>query len=214
MAITAFLSHSPDLLKWGPGGPASLGQVLIPASSLQLSRISCAPSYIIVLCPLNSTCRQSRLSPWYLRPDAPVIYTGTFPILTARPGSIGNICSFSSSFFTWNVHMGRVRESWRWLKCTHTGTTVWFLCETSLPFCFVLLGSKSSLVYIIFWTPTQSLWSHLPHPPTHWMQTCLLSTMSPTQLTWLLCWGNTCIPFTLENRCTSCCFTTFRVQLF
>ena len=51
------------------------------------------PGYIIVLRPLNSTCRQSRLSPWYLRPDAPVIYTGAFTILTDRPGSICNTCS-------------------------------------------------------------------------------------------------------------------------
>ena len=36
MAITAFLSHPPGLLNRGPGGPASLGHVLIPASSLQL----------------------------------------------------------------------------------------------------------------------------------------------------------------------------------
>ena len=36
LAITAFLSRSPGLLNWGPGGPASLGHVLIPASSLQL----------------------------------------------------------------------------------------------------------------------------------------------------------------------------------
>ena len=36
---------------------------------------------------LNSTRRQSRLSPRYLRPDAPVIYTGAFLILTARPGT-------------------------------------------------------------------------------------------------------------------------------
>ena len=118
-AITAFLSRSPGLLNQGPGVPTSLGHgphssifsptnlnsncsiggpegplcwvlVLSTASYLQLTRTSCAPSYIIVLRPLNSTCRQSRLSPWYLRPDAPVIYTGAFPILTARPGSICN----------------------------------------------------------------------------------------------------------------------------
>ena len=119
MAITAFLSRSPGLLNRGPGGPASLGHgphssifsptdlnsncsiggresplcwvlVLSTASYLQLTRTSCAPSYIIVLRPLNSTCRQSRLSPWYLRLDAPVIYTSAFPILTAQPGSICN----------------------------------------------------------------------------------------------------------------------------
>ena len=37
--------------------------VLIPASSLQLTQTFCAPSYIIVLRPLNSNRRQSRLSP-------------------------------------------------------------------------------------------------------------------------------------------------------
>ena len=37
---------------------------------------------------LNSTPRQSRspLISWYLRPDAPVIYTGAFLLLTAWPG--------------------------------------------------------------------------------------------------------------------------------
>ena len=41
---------------------------------------------------LNSTPRQSRspLISWYLRPDAPVIYTGAFLFLTAWPGSISN----------------------------------------------------------------------------------------------------------------------------
>ena len=34
LAITAFLFRSPGLLNRGPGGPASLGHVLIPASSL------------------------------------------------------------------------------------------------------------------------------------------------------------------------------------
>ena len=116
MAITAFLSRSPELLNQGRGGPTFLRHVLIPASSLQLqllnrgswgplcwvlvlstasylqlTRTSCAPSYIIILRPLNSTCRQSRLSPWHLRPDALVIYTGAFPILTARPGPICKI---------------------------------------------------------------------------------------------------------------------------
>ena len=36
LAITTFLSCSPGLLNRGPGGPASQGHVLIPASSLQL----------------------------------------------------------------------------------------------------------------------------------------------------------------------------------
>ena len=36
LAITAFISRSPWMLNRGTGGPASLGHVLIPASSLQL----------------------------------------------------------------------------------------------------------------------------------------------------------------------------------
>ena len=119
----------------GPGGPASLGHVLIPASSLQLvwspnwliggltapsagCRFSFrvlsptglvfkltdflySPIYVIVHRPpscgrhnrTHSTRLRSRLYsdiPWA---DAPVIYIGAFPTLTARPGrwSIYNI---------------------------------------------------------------------------------------------------------------------------
>ena len=74
----------------GPEGPLCWVLVLSAASYLQLTRTSCASNYVIVLRPLSSTCEQSRLSLWYLRPDAPVIYTGAFPILTALPGSICN----------------------------------------------------------------------------------------------------------------------------
>ena len=89
MAITAFLSRSPELLNQGIGAQLSVESwaptwtltssselqllnrvswgcrvlVLSTASYFQLTRTSCAPSYIIVLCPLNSTRRQSRLSP-------------------------------------------------------------------------------------------------------------------------------------------------------
>ena len=85
------LSNSSEALNYncsigGPEGPLCWVLILSTASYLQLTRTSCAPSYIIVLRPLNSTCRQSRLSPWYLQPDAPVNYTGAFPILTAWPG--------------------------------------------------------------------------------------------------------------------------------
>ena len=75
----------------GPEGPLCWVLVLSTAS-----RTSCAPSYIIVLRALNSTCRQSSLSPWYLWPDAPVIYTGAFRILTAWPGR-GSIYNRSSA---------------------------------------------------------------------------------------------------------------------
>ena len=103
MAITAFLSRSPGLLNRGPGVPASLGHgphssifsptdycsigdregplcwvlVFSTASYRQLTRTSCSPSFIIVSRRFNSTCQQSRLFPWYLRPDAPVIYNGS-----------------------------------------------------------------------------------------------------------------------------------------
>ena len=93
LAITVFLSRSPGVLNRRPRGPASpVTLVLIPVSSLQLiwtpadsiggpegplcwvlvlsiasylqlTWTSCAPSYIIVLRPLNSTRRQSRLFP-------------------------------------------------------------------------------------------------------------------------------------------------------
>ena len=44
--------------------------------------------------PTHSTRPRSRLYPDIPRPDAPVIYTGAFPILTAWPGLrlIYNIC--------------------------------------------------------------------------------------------------------------------------
>ena len=88
---------------WGPS--LCWDMVLIPASSLQLIWTSCRRGYIIIWHPptscerhnftLNSTPWQSRspLISWYLRPDAPVIYTGAFLLLTAWPGSICNINS-------------------------------------------------------------------------------------------------------------------------
>ena len=44
-------------------------------------------TYFLRAFTLNSTPRQSRspLISWYLRPDAPVIYTGAFLLLTALP---------------------------------------------------------------------------------------------------------------------------------
>ena len=51
-------------------------------------------------------------------------------------------CFFSFLFIFQNVRMSGVNVSRRWLKCTHAGATVRFFSETSLPFCFVLPGSK------------------------------------------------------------------------
>ena len=76
--------------------------VLIPALSLQLIWTSCRRSYIIIWHPSTSCKRHNShsiqpfdsqgysLIPWYLRPDAPVIYTDAFLLLTAWPGLICN----------------------------------------------------------------------------------------------------------------------------
>ena len=100
MAITVFLSRSPGLLNWGPGGPGSLGHG--PHSSIfsptNLNFLSLGlynnltptllPASITILHsiqPLNSQGRSPLIS-WYLQPDAPVIYTGAFLLLTDWPG--------------------------------------------------------------------------------------------------------------------------------
>ena len=99
LATAAFLSHSPGLLNRGPGGPSLCwDMVLIPVSSLQLIWTSCGRGYIIIWRKPTSCKRHNSHSiqpfdsqgcpPWYLRPDAPVIYTGAFLLLTAWPGSI------------------------------------------------------------------------------------------------------------------------------
>ena len=97
--------------------------VIIPVSSLQLTRTSCRWGYIIIWRPptscehhnfaLNSTPRLSRLPliSWYLWLDAPVIYAGAFLILTAWPGwrsisNSGNTPSFQLIIvFVWPVRV-------------------------------------------------------------------------------------------------------------
>ena len=63
--------------------------------------------------------------------------------------------------------------SWRWLKCTHTGVTVRFFSETSLPFCFILSWSKSFLIYQIFRLPMQFSWTHVLPMCFPWTRSCL-----------------------------------------
>ena len=101
---------------WGPslsGTWSSFQHLLSNSSELQLlNRESWGPPLLGAgspysnLSPTNSnflctelyycfTSTQFNLStvkviPFYLRPDAPVIYTGAFSILTARPGSVCN----------------------------------------------------------------------------------------------------------------------------
>ena len=95
MAITAFLSRSPGLLKRGPAAQPLWVLFFSTVSYLQTDWICCALSYIRVQLPPSSCGRHNRTHstrprsrlysdiPWA---DAPVIYTGAFPILTARPG--------------------------------------------------------------------------------------------------------------------------------
>ena len=94
----------------------------------------------------------------------------------------------------------------------YTGVMAWFFYETLLPFCFILLWSKSPLVYIIFQMLTQSSWPYIL--PTCCTLTFHLSSMPSKQLPWHFCWGNNFILFTLQNRCTSCCFSASSVWLF
>ena len=118
LATGAFLSRSPELLNRGPGGPASLGTlVLIPASSLQLTDFLSSPG--LYNCStitfflwasqiaLNSTRPRSRLYPDIPRPDAPIIYTGTFLILTAWPGR-RSICNIAISYYPCPLLLGMV----------------------------------------------------------------------------------------------------------
>ena len=67
----------------GPEDPLYWVLVLFTASYLQLARTSCAPSYIIVLRPLNSIHRQSRLSP-DPHPDAPSYIIVLRPLSSTR----------------------------------------------------------------------------------------------------------------------------------
>ena len=96
-AIAALLFRSPGRLNRGPGGPASAGtwfsllelQHLISNPVSKLTRTSCGTWLYNCLTPTcfseHRICTQFNPStvkviPWYLRPDAPVIYTGAFLI--------------------------------------------------------------------------------------------------------------------------------------
>ena len=76
-----------------------------------------------------------------------------------------------------------------------------FFSEIYRPFCFVLPGSKSSLVYIIFRTPMQLLMVRSPTSPLH--VDSPPSCMPHTQLMRHFCLGTTYVLFTSGNRCTS-----------
>ena len=59
MALTAFLSRSPELLNQRPGGPASLGAGFLYRILSPTDWTSCAPSYIIVWYP--PSCERHKL---------------------------------------------------------------------------------------------------------------------------------------------------------
>ena len=112
LTITAFLSPFSWAAQPGAWGLSLCkDMVFIRASSLQLTRTSCRRGYIIIWLPPTSCERHnwhsiqpldSQGRPWYLRPDAPVIYTGAFLLLTAWPSrrSICNILVIYSN--TWD----------------------------------------------------------------------------------------------------------------
>ena len=84
-------AHSPLL------GAGSLSSILSPTNWLQLTELPVAPGYIIVCRPpaffRRHICTQFNPStvkviPWYLRPDAPVIYTSAFLIWQLGRGSV------------------------------------------------------------------------------------------------------------------------------
>ena len=114
LALTMFLSRSPGLLNWRPGGPFYWVLVFSTVSCHQRvwspnwSDFLSSPSYIIdqralllvgvtiaLIQPIHGQGYNSDIP----RPDAPVIYIGAFPILTARLSrrSIYNI-SFHESY--------------------------------------------------------------------------------------------------------------------
>ena len=125
LAITAFLSRSPGLLNRGPGGPVYLGAgflyrtLSLTGLVFKLTDFLSSLSHNFALIqPVHSQGYNILIIP---RPDAPVIYTGAFPILTARPGrrSICNICECQDDITGASL---RIRASvfyWRALFNTH-----------------------------------------------------------------------------------------------
>ena len=109
---------------------------------------------------------------------------------------------FSFLFISRDLRMGRAGEGRIWLSLPLSGATVQFFCENYQPFCFVLPGSKSSLVYIIFQTLTKIL--VVIHRAYKRHVSVPLSRMSPSQFTRDFLRGRTCFLFTWGKRCNSC----------
>ena len=107
MVLNPASSLQLQLLSWGPEGSLCWVLVFSTASYLQLTDFLSSPGLYNCSTPtfflwvsqitLNSTRPRSRLYPDIPRPDAPVIYTGAFPILTAWPGSICNTNTWNNN---------------------------------------------------------------------------------------------------------------------
>ena len=98
----------PGVLRAQPSARSWFSLSRTPTNWLQLSQFSVAPGYIIVSHPPASCERRicTEFNPstvkvilWYLRPDAPVIYTGASLIWQLGQGSICNNSSFCVRFF-------------------------------------------------------------------------------------------------------------------
>ena len=146
---------------WGPGDPASLGHV--PLSSIfspthQISKLTdflSSPrlynnmTFTLLVGVRNrthSTRPRSRLYFDIPRPDAPVIYTGAFPILTARPGR-GSIYNISKLLFAVKPLMCNEWIYWLRQGQWKTLNRIWFTQKNEqnsdswwlpAPSCFVL----------------------------------------------------------------------------
>ena len=135
LTITALLSRSPGLLNRGSGDPALNRELVLTtrtgtltsSSELQLIWTSCNRGYIIVFADsIQPDDSQGHpLISWYLRPDAPVIYTGAFLLLTAWLGQ-RSICN------TW-IFIFSHGKIWR--------NNI--ICEKTLEFC--LVGAQRNL---------------------------------------------------------------------
>ena len=117
LAIAALLSHPAGLLNQGPWGPSSLLDLILTASNcsnwlqtlISNSLTSCRLGLYNCLTPTcfseRRICTQLnpptvKVIPWYLRPDAPVIYTGTF--LIWLPGRVGG--QYVTREFDWSLN--------------------------------------------------------------------------------------------------------------
>ena len=142
---------------WGPTllGAGFLSRILSPTGLVSnLIDFLFSPSYIIVQCPPSCGCHnrthsihpQSRLYSDIPCTDAPVIYIGAFPILTARPGckSIYNIFYWSqniklaiSDFFLNLYWLSRIDIKWILILFIYT---CWHLKNVKTKFILCLVG--------------------------------------------------------------------------